>query len=94
MSEIQKAFGCIAKKVFQRIEQLKSAPTLLDMVNYPAARCHKLKGDRRAQWALDISGNYRMMFKINQEPLPLKRDGTIDTLKVVNIMIIETTDYH
>ena len=64
------------------------------MVNYQASRCHELKGDRKAEWAVDISVNHRMIFKINQEPVPLNRDGTVDTLKVVNIMIIETTDYH
>ena len=61
--EIQKAFGNMAKKVSQRMEQLKAAPTLSDMVNYQAARCHQLKGERKDEWAIDISVNHRMILK-------------------------------
>ncbi len=92
--EMQKAFGNMAKKVSQRMEQFRAAPTLADMVNYPAARCHQLKGERSGEWAVDISVNHRMVFRINQNPIPLNRDGTVNALKVTEIMIIETADYH
>src|SRR5450755_2118276 len=92
--EMQKAFGNLAKKVSQRMEQLKAAPALSDMINYPAARCHQLKGERKDEWAIDISVNHRMIFEINQDPIPLNKDGAVNTLKVTNIMIIATTDYH
>ena len=92
--EMQKAFGNMAKKVNQRMEQLKAAPSLYDMVNYPAARCHQLKGDRKSEWAVDISVNHRMIFEINHDPIPVRKDGSVDTLKIVNIMITGTADYH
>ncbi len=92
--EIQKAFGNMAKKVAQRLEQLRAAPTLFDMQNYPAARCHQLTGNRKGEWALDISVNHRMLFQINQDPIPLNKDRSVNTLKVTEIMIIETDDYH
>lgn len=92
--EMQKAFGNMAKKVSQRMEQLKAAPTLFDIINYPAARCHQLKGERKAEWAIDISVNHRMIFEINQNPVPINKDNSVNTLKVTDIMIIGTTDYH
>ena len=92
--EMQKAFGKMAQKVNQRMEQLKAAPSLLDMVNYPAARCHQLKGDRKSEWAVDVSVNHRMIFEIDQNPIPVKKDGSVDTLKIINIKIIEIADYH
>lgn len=92
--EMQKAFGIMAKKVSQRMEQLRAAPTLADMQSYQAARCHELKGERKGEWAIDISVNHRMIFEINQQPVPLNKDGSVDTKKVTDIMIIETTNYH
>ncbi len=92
--EMQKAFGNMAKKVSQRMEQLRAAATLADMESYQAARCHELKGERKGEWAIDISVNYRMIFEINQNPVPLNKDGSVDTKKITDIMIIETTDYH
>ena len=92
--EMQKAFGNLAKKVSQRMEQLRAAPTLANMQMYQAARCHELKGERKGEWAIDISVNHRMIFEINQQPLPSNKDGSVDTKKVTGIMITETTDYH
>ncbi len=92
--EMQKAFGNMAKKVFQRMEQLKSVTTLAEMQMYQAARCHELKGERKGEWAINISVNHRMIFEINQHPVPLNKDSSVDTKKVTDIMIIETTDYH
>ncbi len=92
--EMQKAFGIMAKKVSQRMEQLTTVTTLAEMQMYQAARCHELKGERKGEWAVDISVNHRMIFEINQQPLPLNKDGSVDTKKITDIMIIETTDYH
>lgn len=92
--EIQKEYGTMAKKVSQRIDQLSAAPNLAVLISYPSANCHPLSGDRNGEWAVDISGNYRLIFEINQDPLPQKDDGSINTILVTDIRILETTDYH
>ena len=92
--EMQKQFGNMAKKVSQRMEQLRAAPTLAVMQRYQAARCHPLKGVRKGEWAIDISVNHRMIFEICHQPVPINKDGSVNTLKVTDIMIMETTDYH
>lgn len=84
----------MAKKVSQRMEQLYSSPNLAVLISIPAANCHPLTGNRKGEWAVDISGNYRLIFEINQDPVPMKNDGNVDTILVTDIRILETTDYH
>lgn len=93
-SEIKKQYGTMAKKVSLRMDQLYAAPFLADVQANPSANCHALKGERAGQWAVDISANYRMIFEINHNPVPVNKDGSVNTLKVTDIMITETTDYH
>lgn len=93
-SEIQKAFGTMAKKVQSRLDDITASPNLKVLIQIPAANCHALSGKRAGEWAVDISGNYRMIFEINHNPVPRKDNGEIETIEVTDIRIIETTDYH
>jgi proteic killer suppression protein len=93
-SEIKKAFGEMAKKVTRRLDEITASPNLAVLMKIPAANCHPLTGDRQGEWAVDISGNFRMIFEINQNPIPLKTDGGIDTVLITDITITGTEDYH
>ena len=33
----------------------------------PGARLHPLKGDRKGQWAMSVSGNWRLVFEFEDE---------------------------
>lgn len=92
--ELAKTFGHMARKVSQRHEELKSADLLSVMRLFPAANCHELTGDRKGQLAVTISGNYRMIFEPNHNPIPQKEDGGLDWQAVASIIILEITDYH
>ena len=92
--EIKKQYGTMAKKVSLRMDQFYASPFLSDMIENPSANCHALKGERDGEWAVDISANYRLIFEINQHPVPVNKDGSVNTQKVTDIMIIEITDYH
>ncbi len=92
--ETQKAYGTMAKKVAQRMAQLDAAPNLASLITIAAANCHPLKGNRKGEWAVDISGNYRLIFEINHNPVPTTDDGSVNTILVTDIRILETTDYH
>jgi proteic killer suppression protein len=93
-SEIKKAFGKNANKVEQRMSEIKSSPNLAVLMQIPAARCHRLKGDLAGEWAVSISPNHRLLFQIADDPVPRKDNGEIDTILVKEIKIITTTDYH
>lgn len=92
--EMAKAFGQMARKVDQRVEDLKAAETLEDMRMIPGARCHELKGNRKGELAVDISGNYRLIFEPQHNPIPKKEDGGLDWKGVTAIKILKVEDYH
>jgi plasmid maintenance system killer protein len=91
---MNKAFGVMAKKVNQRIKDLSGADTLADLRKIPASRCHELTGDKTGLLAVDISGNYRLIFEPDHNPVPKKEDGGLDWQLVTKIKIISVEDYH
>lgn len=76
--EMSKSFGQLARKVNQRLKDLADADTLAIMRTIPAANCHELTGDRKGELAVDVSGNYRLIFEPNNKPLPKKNDGGLN----------------
>jgi toxin HigB-1 len=36
-------------------------------MNLPGYRLHLLRGDRRGQWAVSVSGNWRLVFKFEDQ---------------------------
>ena len=87
-------YGERAKKLKQRMNELVSSNTLLDMSKIPAARLHPLKGNRNKEWAVDIYKNWRICFEIAGNPIPMPDDKGIDLSKVSQINIISVVDYH
>lgn len=92
--ERQKAFGKLAKQIKLRMQQFDAAKTLQDIMLVPQAECHVLKGDRKEQFSVKISRNFRIVFIINQSPVPLQDNGEINLDAVTSIKIIEVVDYH
>lgn len=91
---MSKTFGIMAKKINQRMKDLSGVETLSDMQWIPAARCHELTGDKDGLLAVDVSGNYRLIFEPNHNPLPEKEDGGLDWQQVTEIKILAVEDYH
>jgi len=92
--EISRTYGVMAKKVNQRMKELYAASTLSVIKTIPAANCHKLSGERSSEIAVDISGNWRIVFEPNHNPIPLLADGGWDWNSITQIKILEVTDYH
>ena len=92
--EMSKSFGHLARKVNQRLKDLADADTLAIMRTIPAASCHELTGDRKGELAVDVSGNYRLIFEPKHEPFPKKNDGGLNWAEVTKIQINEIQDYH
>lgn len=55
--EMQKAFGTMMKKVNQRMKELSAVENLEHLKTIPAARCHELTGNKKGEFAVDISVN-------------------------------------
>ncbi|ADQ39664.1 hypothetical protein Calkr_0087 [Caldicellulosiruptor acetigenus I77R1B] len=90
----QKEFGQdIAKKLFQRLNELKAAKSLYDISRLPATGFHKLEGSRKGQYAVYLVHPFRLVFK----PITISENQTqdeIDLSKIVIIQIEEVIDYH
>ncbi len=92
--ELQKKYEHLARKIQQRLVELRAANTLADVSDSPPPRRHKLVNDSEGQWAVDLNGNKRLIFEPSNDPIPKTEDGAIDLTRVTEIMIIEVTDYH
>lgn len=92
--EIQKSFGERAKKVSQRMAELRASQNLFIVSKIPAAKFHPLLGDKKGEFAVIISVNFRLIFIPDYEEIPLLSDGGYDLSKIEKIKIIEIEDYH
>jgi len=92
--ELYRAYVILTRKIDQRKEELKAADTLEDIRKIIAARCHELEGNWKGYLAVNVSVNYRLIFKPEHDPLPFKEDGGLDWQQVTAIRIVKIEDYH
>lgn len=94
--ELQRKYGAQkAKKIQQRLNELRAVETLADLSHIPPPRCHELRGNREGQFAVDTTHPFRMIFEPAHHPVPLLPDGGIDKLRVTTIRILEVDiNYH
>ena len=92
--ELKKAFGRMAGALKRRLAVLAAAENLAQVPVTPPERCHQLKGEWAGHFAVDISRNWRLIFRPAHEPLPLTADGGIDLARVTAIEIVAIVDYH
>jgi len=82
-----------AKRIRQRLDDLRAADTLEQMRNLPG-RCHELKGDMAGQLSLDLVHPYRLIFEPANNPVPKKPDEGLDWKQVTAIRVIGVEDTH
>lgn len=84
----------IAKKLHQRLNELRASETLANFCRLPAPRCHALSNNRAGKFAADLKHPFRLILEPAENPLPRKRDGGVDLSKITTIRILEVVDYH
>lgn len=82
-----------AKKLQQRLMELRAATCLADMSSLPNARCHPLK-NRKGQFSVDLKHPLRLLFIPSNNPLPTNEGGGLDRSKVTEIEVVEIADTH
>jgi proteic killer suppression protein len=70
--------GLDRELAIRRLNMLDSAVSLQEISPLKSVGLHKLKGDRKGQWAITVNGPWRVCFRF--------RDG--------NAYDVELTDYH
>lgn len=91
---MMKNYGDLTKKIQIRLSVLESAQTLDEVPKIKPVRCHQLSGNRKNQFAVDISKNYRLIFEPNHNPFPVDNQNNLDLKSVTKITILDIEDYH
>jgi len=72
--EAEKAYGKkIARKFIQRVNIIKTANNIDELKQLPGLRCHNLKGSRKEQWAIKLTGFYRLIFTLEGDCMEIAR---------------------
>jgi proteic killer suppression protein len=70
----EKAFGReVARRYIQRVNLIKQARDIDELLALPAIRCHVLKGARQGQYAMTLTGFYRLIFSLEGGRLEIAR---------------------
>ena len=80
-----------AKRLRARLSDLDAASCVRDLV---AGRPHPLRGNRAGEFALDLDGGTRLVFRSTEQPPPVRADGSIDWQRVTRVCITFIGDYH
>lgn len=64
--EAEKAYGSVvARRFIERVNIIKKARDVEELCRLPGLRCHALKGDRKGQWAINLTGFDRLIFTLD-----------------------------
>ena len=65
-----RAWGAdVGRRYIQRINIIKWARGMDDLYKMPELKCHPLKGDRKGQYAVSLTGFQRLIFSLQGERL-------------------------
>jgi len=84
----------LARKIIMRMVVLSAAPSLKQVPIYKPERCHALKGKRKGQFAVDLTGNCRLVFEPNHTQLPISENNELILNEITAIKILQVEDYH
>lgn len=91
---LAKSYGTLAKKIKQRRVQLESAENLEVISKLSVLRLHQHIGKGKGTWSIDIQENWRILFKIDQDPIPTLEDGGVDLKAITLICVTSIEDPH
>ena len=91
---IKKLGPKMARKLHQRLMELKAASCLADISKIPPPRCHPLSGDRDGQLSVDLEHPYRLLFVPANDLISVTQDGGMEWTRVTEIEIVEIGDTH
>jgi len=83
-----------ARKLQQRLMELRAAATLAQVSRVPPPRCHEHTGNNKGKLTVDLDHPYRLFFRPNHDPVPVKPDGGLDWERVTSIVILGVDDPH
>lgn len=76
-----------------RLDDMQSSENLEGLRNMPG-RYHELSGNLKGKWACSLNGQYRLIFKPQENPIPTDENGCYIWSKIYGVKILEIKDYH
>ena len=75
---------------------IKSATSLLDIVNYKPFRFHLLSGDRKSEWSISLGNTgYRVtLFPCDDQGQPILSGDIIAQCKMIKIIMVTEVSNH
>ena len=70
---VQKFGAEVGRRYIQRIDLIKAAQSVDDLPRLPGLRFHALSGDRQGQYAVDLTGFYRLILTLHGAKLEIVR---------------------
>ena len=61
----------VARKYIQRVNIIKNAKDMDELMRLPGLRCHPLKGDRHGQYSAKLTGFYRLIFTLKRNQMEI-----------------------
>jgi proteic killer suppression protein len=89
-----RAYGDRAKRLKLRLDLLAVASCLDDVPPTPPTRRHELAGEWVGHFAVDVTANWRLIFRPNHDPIPRNANGGVDLKAITAIEIVAIEDYH
>ena len=89
-NEVIKKYGIdVAKNIYSRIADLKDYDSLNDVPIAPPIRRHKLYGDYKDHFAINITRQYRLIFRQKDDNIIIE-----DLRNIKEIMITEVSKHY
>lgn len=63
----------VAVKYIERVNIIKKAKSIDDLIKIRTLRCHQLKGDRKKEWSIKLTGFWRLIFTLHGDELQIAR---------------------
>jgi len=58
--------SAMADKLRKLLFAIETAETLEQLGRFPGWKLHPLRGDRKGQWSLTVTGNWRLIFRYDE----------------------------
>ncbi|MBI4193571.1 MAG: type II toxin-antitoxin system RelE/ParE family toxin [Betaproteobacteria bacterium] len=92
--ELTRVFGSKnARLIRRRVDDLRAVPSLENARGLPG-HLEELRGKRKGEFSMRLTGGHRLIFKPSGNPLPIKQDGGIDWAQIRAITILSAENYH
>ena len=91
---IRRAFGDRGRRLMMRLDVLKAASCLADVPYTPPIRRHALSGKWAGHYAVDITANWRLIFRPLASSSSADPGGPDDPAAITTIEVVAIEDYH